>query len=533
MFIASGLMATQVMASSHREAPLIANDPLADNTDLYVFRSPDDPNMVTIIANYIPAEMPGGGPNYNHFGENIRYEIHIDNNIATPGDDIIYRATFTRTNEDPTTFFSIRLGAENLKTTYMLEKSVDGGLTFNTIVTDGTVPAINIGARSIEDAVVGLGAASYDELMMNAVATAVTGEKVFCGPVDDPFFVDLGGIFDLGNAPRATETPRDGLGHFNTHTIALQIPIRTLNGDGTESASGDWIQVSRLGMPLTNEAVIPLGEKDYWNSLSPYAEDAAHFEYFYNPELALYMDDALFGTAVPQFQKLRIQKASLGAYNFSNGADGLFGLKGSPAVAGTALDDAIFGTLLLPAAGKPRSVDLWPLFFTGAPNLAPYQLATGKAGNPLAAGKPFVNNFLPNGGDMLRLNMAVPVTDRMSPFFSSEGLLAAAVIGLTVDPFNTTTALEFIPNMDGFPNGRRLEDDVTRIELQAVSGIVLAAIGLWYDDYDAATGESPVTRDMRDVINYTTRVEHNDAPFQTTFPYVAAPWRGTEVDFEY
>ena len=567
MFIASGLMATQVMASSHREAPLIANDPLADNTDLYVFRSPDDPNTVTIIANYIPAEIPFGGPNYNHFGENIRYEIHIDNNILTPGDDIIYRATFTRTNEDPTTFFSIRLGAENLKTTYMLEKSIDGGITFMTIVTDGIVPAINIGARSIEDAVVGLGAASYEELMMNSIATAVTGEKVFCGPVDDPFFVDLGGIFDLGNSPRATETPRDGLGHFNTHSIALQIPIsmlqkdglsvdmaddildgdfvigvwasasrramRTLNGDGTESVSGDWIQVSRLGMPLTNEAVIPLGEKDYWNSLSPYAEDASHFEFFYNPELGLYMDDALFGTAVPQFQKLRIQKASLGAYNFSNGADGLYGLKGNPALDGTALDDAIFGTLLLPAAGKPRSVDLWPIFFTGAPNLAPYQLATGKGGNPLAAGKPFINNFLPNGGDMLRLNMATPVTDRTSPFFSSEGLLAAAVIGLTVDPFNTTTALEFIPNMDGFPNGRRLEDDVTRIELQAVSGIVLAAIGLWYDDYDPASGESPLTRDMRDVINYTTRVEHNDAAFQTSFPYLAAPWRGTAVDHEY
>ena len=567
MFIASGLMATQVMASSHREAPLIANDPLADNTDLYVFRSPDDPNTVTIIANYIPAEIPFGGPNYNHFGENIRYEIHIDNNILTPGDDIIYRATFTRTNEDPTTFFSIRLGAENLKTTYMLEKSIDGGITFMTIVTDGIVPAINIGARSIEDAVVGLGAASYEELMMNSIATAVTGEKVFCGPVDDPFFVDLGGIFDLGNSPRATETPRDGLGHFNTHSIALQIPIsmlqkdglsvdmaddildgdfvigvwasasrramRTLNGDGTESVSGDWIQVSRLGMPLTNEAVIPLGEKDYWNSLSPYAEDASHFEFFYNPELGLYMDDALFGTAVPQFQKLRIQKASLGAYNFSNGADGLYGLKGNPALDGTALDDAIFGTLLLPAAGKPRSVELWPIFFTGAPNLAPYQLATGKGGNPLAAGKPFINNFLPNGGDMLRLNMATPVTDRTSPFFSSEGLLAAAVIGLTVDPFNTTTALEFIPNMDGFPNGRRLEDDVTRIELQAVSGIVLAAIGLWYDDYDPASGESPLTRDMRDVINYTTRVEHNDAAFQTSFPYLAAPWRGTAVDYEY
>jgi hypothetical protein len=241
MFIASGLMATQVMASSHREAPLIANDPLADNTDLYVFRSPDDPNTVTIIANYIPAEIPFGGPNYNHFGENIRYEIHIDNNILTPGDDIIYRATFTRTNEDPTTFFSIRLGAENLKTTYMLEKSIDGGITFMTIVTDGIVPAINIGARSIEDAVVGLGAASYEELMMNSIATAVTGEKVFCGPVDDPFFVDLGGIFDLGNSPRATETPRDGLGHFNTHSIALQIPISMLQKDGLSVDMADDI----------------------------------------------------------------------------------------------------------------------------------------------------------------------------------------------------------------------------------------------------------------------------------------------------
>jgi len=566
--MASGLMATQALASSHREAPLIANDPLADNTDLYVFRSPDDPNTVTIIANFIPAEIPFGGPNYNHFGENIRYEIHIDNDIATPGDDIIYRATFTRTNEDPTTFFSIRLGAENLKTTYTLEKSTDGGVTFMTIVTDGVVPANNIGARSIEDPVVGLGEFSYEALMTSAIATAVTGERVFCGPVDDPFFVDLGGIFDLGNAPRAGENPKDGLGHFNTHTIAIQVPIsmlqkdglspdmaenildgnfvigvwasasrraiRTLNGDGTESATGDWVQVSRLGMPLTNEVVIPLGEKDYWNSLSPYAEDAAHSEYFYNPELGLYMDDALFGTAVPGFQKLRIQKASLGAYNFSNGADGLWPLKGTAAVAGTALDDAIYGTLLLPAAGKPRSVDLWPLFFTGAPNFPPYQLATGKLdGNPLAPGKPFVNNFLPNGGDMLRLNMAVPVTDRTSPFFSSEGLLAAAVIGLTVAPFNTTAALEAIPNMDGFPNGRRLEDDVTRIELQAVGGIVLAAIGLWYDDYDPAVDASPLTRDMRDVINYTTRVEHNDAPFQNGFPYLAAPWRGTSVDFEY
>ena len=101
-------------ASSHREAPLIANDPLADNTDLYCFRSPDDPNTVTIIANYIPAQLPFGGPNYASFGENIRYEIHIDNDVNTSGDDIVYRFTFSKTNQDPSTFFNIRLGQQNL-----------------------------------------------------------------------------------------------------------------------------------------------------------------------------------------------------------------------------------------------------------------------------------------------------------------------------------------------------------------------------------------------------------------------------------
>ncbi len=556
---------SSLMASSHREAPFIANDPLADNTDLYVFRSPDDPNTITIIANYIPAELPFGGPNYHTFGENIRYEIHIDNDVTTVGDDIIYRFTFTRVNEDPTTFFNIRLGAQNLKTTYTMEKSTDGGASFTAIVTDGTVPPPNIGARSIEDPVVGLGT-TYETLMTNAITTSATGEKVFCGPADDPFFVDLGGIFDLGNAPRQGENPRDGLGYYNCHTIAIQIPInmlqkdglgaddaenildgnyvigvwasssrpamRTLNGDGTETVSGDWVQISRLGMPLTNEAIIPIGEKDYWNSLTPYTEDAAHNAYFYNPELALYMDDDLFGGAVPQFKKLRIQKNSLGAYGFGNGQDGLYALKGTDAVAGTALDDAIFGTLLLPAAGSPRSVDLWPLFYTGAPNLAPYQLATGKEGNPLAPGKPFINNFLPSGGDMLRINMAVPPTDRMDPLFSSEGLLFAAVLGLINSDYNTTADLQFIPNMDGFPNGRRLEDDVTRIELQAVGGIVLAAIGLWYDDYDPATSATPLTSDLLKNIYYTTLVEANDKPFQSSFPYVAAPWRGTDVSFD-
>src|SRR5690348_2374958 len=162
-----------LMSSSHREAPLIADDPLADNTDVYAFRSPTDQNKVVLIANYIPFQQPDGGPNYYHFGENIRYEIHIDNNVNTPGDDITYRWTFKRTNEDPTTFFNIRLGKENLKTTYTLERSKAGG-AFQAIVTNGVVPPYNVGPRSIQSGV-GLGAPSYESLMTSAIMTASTG----------------------------------------------------------------------------------------------------------------------------------------------------------------------------------------------------------------------------------------------------------------------------------------------------------------------------------------------------------------------
>jgi Domain of unknown function (DUF4331) len=549
--------AASAWASSHREAPLIANDPLADNTDLYAFRSPDKPNTVTLIACYIPTELPHGGPNFNTFGENIRYEIHVDNNAAISGDEVTYRFTFTRTNQDPTTFFRIRLGKENLATTYKCERSMDGGVTWTTIIANGIVPPPYVGERSITGPV-GLNT-SYASLMQQAITNANTGETVYCGPVDDPFFVDLGGVFDLGNLPRQSGQARDGIGQFNLHAIAIQVPIttllkqgvaptpvdildgnfvigvwasasrratRTLAGAGYND-SGNWIQVSRLGMPLTNEVVIPIGQKDYWNAITPYDEigDQTLDNNFYNPELALYMDNRFFGAAVPSFSKLRVQQKSLGAFDFGFGKDGLFGLKNSPAVAGTALDDAIFGTLLLPGPGKARSVDLWPIFHTGVPNFPPYQLATGKGGNPLAAGKPFINNFLPNGGDMLRLNMATPVTQRTDPAFSPLGIVNAAVLGLTNPTYAASSALQFIPNMDGFPNGRRLEDDVTLIELQAVSGVALAAIGLWYDDY--VPGGSPVTPKLVNVLSYNTGVGKNDKPFQATFPYLAAPWSGS------
>ncbi|MDB5236434.1 MAG: hypothetical protein JWR44_3427 [Hymenobacter sp.] len=611
--LAWGPGTSQLEASSHREAPLIAYDPLADNTDVYAFRSPDDPNTVTIIANFIPFQLPQGGPSYYNFGENVRYEIHIKNRpsiavgspAGTPtsaGDDITYRFTFTLTNEDPSTHFRIRnAGAgpkENHKATYTCEVSRNGG-AFTAIVTGGVVPPYNVGPRAISSAV-GLNVPTYRQLITNAIQTVGTGAnatKIFCGTADDPFFVDIGAIEDLGNL-RPTRA-RDGLYHKNVNTIALQIPISQLQRDGLQVSaatsildpafvigvwasasrpalktlvapdasgnttgaltfSGNYVQVSRLGMPLTNEVVSNYGNKDEFNARTPYSENRAYDVNFTNPELALYMADntpvppaapkpagqTYFGEAVPGFSLLRIQSKSLAGatglppagFDFRNGAPGLSGLAGSTAVAGTALAPIASGGLgeYLLRTGQPRSVDLLPLFHTGVPNVRPFQLATGKNGNPLAAGKPFINNFLPVGtatsvgGDMLRLNMAVPVTPRNSPDFSTEGLLAAAKLGLTDTRFNGNANLEPIPNMDGFPNGRRLEDDVPRIELQTVSGVVLASLGLWYDDY-TPTSPNPVTTQLNNVLTFTTGVERNDTTIRAAWPFLQDPWSGTKA----
>jgi hypothetical protein len=321
----------------------------------------------------------------------------------------------------------------------------------------------------------------------------------------------------------------DGDFVIGVYASASRQQIKTIGAGGAVGYSGPWVQVSRLGMPLTNEAIIPLEMKDKWNATTP-ANDLQFAKYFSNPELALYMDDSQFGGAVPSLNALRIQNHSLGAYDFRNGRPGLYALKGSAAVKGTALDDAIFGTILLPDNKSPRAVDILPIFYTGVPNLAPYQLATGKTGGPLSPGKPFINNFLPTLGDMLRLNMAVPPTPRNDPKFSSLGIVNAAVLGLTDPAYNASTAIQFIPNMDGFPNGRRLEDDVTTIELQAVGGVALAAIGLWYDDYKSDA--SPVTTNLLNVLGFSAGPTKNDTTFKPAFPYVQAPWRGYDYSIK-
>ena len=589
------LLVTRLNASSHREAPLISNDPQADNTDLYAFRAPDDTNSVVIVADYIPFELPEGGPNYSTFGEGIRYEIHIKNKtsvgaLGTAKDDINYRFTFQKVNEDATTFFNIRLGKQNLKTTYTCEKSTDGGNSFLTIVQNGIVPPANIGPRSI-DGGAGLGA-GYSSLVHNAVASASSGETIFCGPRDDPFFVDLGGIFDLGQTrsaygtdPSNSNNARDAVAGYNCHSIIMKIPISMLQKDGKSvgqaanildpdyvigvwasasrqqittlstngskpTYSGSWIQISRLGMPLTNEAVIPIGQKDYWNSVTPYSTDEQTFiQYFANLELALYMDDSQFGGAVPALSSLRIQSKSYPALgvipgystpglDFRNSKDGAFAvtkLNPAPDLSGTAFAVNVQPGLVAP--GMPRLVDIFPIFYFGVPNAIPYQLATGKTGGPLSAGKPFINNFLPitndngklYGGDMLRLNMSTPVTNRSSDEFKkngNQGLIRAAAIGLTAAPYNTNTNIQAIPEMDGFPNGRRLEDDVVSIELQAVGGLVLAAVGLPFDDAVMANYSDLASAKLVAELTYNAGPTANDVALSSSYPYLADPHRG-------
>jgi hypothetical protein len=260
------------------------------------------------------------------------------------------------------------------------------------------------------------------------------------------------------------------------------------------------------------------------------------------------MDDSQFGGAVPALSALRIPSRSYPAvgdvdgdgkagFDFRNFQDGVYDL----VEAGADLSGTAFAVPLQPGLagpGQPRLVDIFPIFYFGVPNAVPYQLATGKAGGPLSPGKPFIHNFLPitqtadgklYGGDMLRLNMATPVTDRDSDEFrdyARQGLVRAAALGLTAPPYNTSTDLEFIPHMDGFPNGRRLQDDVTTIELQAVGGLVLAAVGLPFDDATAADYSDLASPRLVAELTYNAGPTANDVPLMPGFPYLATPHRG-------
>ena len=459
-------------ASSHREAPLISRDPTADNTDLYAFVSPDAPSTVTIIANYIPLEEPAGGPNFASFDDSVLYEIHVDNSgDSVP--DITYQLRFKTTIVNPNTFlYNVGpIGAGpgyanwNMVQTYKVTRVEQGDDNDDDEDDDDIVtvlgsniptPPVNIGPRSTS---------GYAALMGAAVTPLPGGIKVFAGQVDDPFFVDLGSVFDLAGLrpfngahviqPPSTSDPGvDGVGGYNTHAIAMQIPISQLTGpdgqmiigiyasasrqrvrilrdDGTVKNRDSWIQVSRLGNPLINEVIIPLGKKDRWNAQRP-EDDGQFLMHYTDPELA-----GLVNVLYPSL----------------------------PGVATSGRADIV--AILLTGVNIPGFANL---NFTGS-----------------------------TPADLLRLNMGI------APFGVPGSLCPA-----TPDPMGVLGG-----DLCGFPNGRRLADDVTDIELRVVAqgfGAVVAGL--------LGVPDLFPNKCLGDGVNA------NDKGFGGTFPYLAEPHQG-------
>ena len=468
-----------ILASSHREAPLIAGDPAADNTDLYAFLDPNDNTKLTIIANYVPLEEPAGGPNFFPFDPTVRYEIKIDNN-GDGAADVTYRFKF-KTQSQATNFAGIptllyndgpvtSLDDPNLlvKQTYNVERNgVEIGSGLRT-------PPVNVGPRSTPD---------YETTAAQAIHTLAGGTKVFAGQRDDAFFVDLGSIFDLAglrnfNPLHAIPLPAaagvDGVGGFNTNSIAIDVPLnlltkdhaqptgpndpdavlgiwatasrqqtRILNANGTMSFKGPWVQVSRLGNPLINEVVIPREKKDYWNGQTP-NHDSQFATYYRAPEVA----------AV---------------------ANVLYDALDTPAT--TNRDDLV--AILLTGLDIPSSA------------VVPGGLHFTRTGSTQA--------------DLLRVNTGI-----------KPNAAGACVFG--VDGGGTPSRLGALDgDLCGFPNGRRLADDVTDIELRAI----LEGYGPTLNAVLGVPNRSP-----NNLIG--DGVDENDTAFLAAFPFIGTPHQGYE-----
>jgi len=251
--------------SSHREAPEISKDPVADNTDTYAFVSPDNPDTVTIITNYLPAEAPAGGPTFYEFGNDVLYTIHIDNN----GDgvaDIEYLFTFESKIENPNTFLYNTGPIKSLsdpnwskRQFYTVVRRDKKGAT---VVGEGLAcPPSNIGPRSTPN---------YESLAAEAVHSLENGQTVFAGQRNDPFFVDIGSIFDLADLrpfqnlhifPEPATKGTDTLATLNVHSIAIQVPIKSLTSNGklptgvmsSNAVLGIWGSASRRRVRIAGE----------------------------------------------------------------------------------------------------------------------------------------------------------------------------------------------------------------------------------------------------------------------------------------
>ncbi|XVU25882.1 DUF4331 domain-containing protein [Actinoplanes sp. CA-054009] len=436
----ASLAPTITQASSHREAPLVAGEPQLDNTDTYAFVSPDAPNTVTLIGNWVPFEEPNGGPNFYPFASDAAYDINIDNNGDARA-DLIYRWTFTDNYRSKNTYLyntgvvtSLDDPDLNYLQTYKLEAITASGS--QTLVSNGRVAPSRVGPASMPN---------YQQLADSAITALPGGGKTYAGQADDPFFIDLR-FFDNYFGGNLSEVGQDTVRGYNTNTLAIQVPksVLALKGDAARNPVvgvwattsrqrievvdtlnnrnryGGWQQVSRLGMPLVNEVVIPVGRKDEFNATAP-RNDAKFLPFVTSPE-------------VPR----RIE--------------------------------ALYK---IPAPATPRN-DLVEVFLTGV----------CKACGPVAVdlNSQRLNKdvdpatFVPS--EQLRLNMSIP------PSASPNRL---GVLG---------------GDNAGFPNGRRLADDVTDVTIRVAEGVLLP-------NHPAA------------VDGLGDAVDANALPFRATFPYVA------------
>ncbi len=468
--------------SSHREAPEISQDPVADSTDLYAFVSPDHPDHVTLIANYVPLQAPDGGPNFYEFGDDVLYAINIDND--NDGDvDISYQFQFTSQITNPNTFLyntgpitSLQSASWNRRQTYTVTRVDKSGS--HVLATGVPCPPCNIGPLSTPN---------YLSLANAAITQLDDGMKVFAGQRAEGFYVDLGAIFDLGDLRPFEQDhttfglANTGLGKMakgvnstagvNVHSIAIQVEINELTATGKHPTgvtdplatigvwttasrqkarifestpganvnSGPFVQVSRLGNPLVNEVLIPMASKDYWNAQSPFG-DSQFASHVSTPELAGLLP-VLYPGVFP----------NLAAFN---------------------------------ATKAPRS-DLLAILLTGIPTgvVAGFQNYTGATQS-----------------DMLRLNMAIPASTAPS----NLGLIGG-------DPA-------------GYPNGRRVFDDVATIELRAIAGATLPLVDPTFKP-DAAAGaiSMGLTSGPTDLTALGTE------KYLPNFPYLGVPTSGFAV----
>lgn len=458
--------------SSHREAPGISKDPVADNTDLYAFVDPNDSTKVTILANFIPLEDPAGGPNFFTFGDDVLYEILIDNN-GDGVEDVVYQFRFRTAIQNPNTFLyntgpitALDSPNWNLRQTYSVTRVLGlrrtGAAT--TLATNLATPPVRIGPRSTPN---------YEPLANAAIHDIGADRTVFAGQREEGFNVDLGSIFDLGALrpfgqahliPIAAPGGVDGTKGYNVHSIALRVPKTDLTIGGatpsdpaaTSSVIGIWasasrqkglafhptsedvgragpyVQVSRLGNPLINEVIMPLGKKDGWNASGP-KDDSQFLQHYADPELQNLLP-VLYPGVFPNLAAL----------------------------------------LATPAASRPRN-DLVAILLTGIPSgIVPgFQNFTGST-----------------QADMLRLNLAIPPTV-VSP-----------------NPFGVLGG-----DLAGFPNGRRVFDNVVAIELRAVAGLTYPLVATYTPD---------------DAAGLLTDGTANEVAYLSAFPYLAHPHEGYE-----